>query len=204
MTTAAPGSLGLCGRLTARFQLGVGMGGEWRGGMDGLHRTHLSSFLPGLPCDPGTSLGVLRPPPQKGGGIGHKGVGPSLAGPGGMRANLWAISLYTVIYTAEAPGPPRDEMGLPGTPGECVGLNIAGDASLLPESRQERGGGSLWGRNVLIWGPGPMPSQLPCCRVSKVPAGQCKSTRPSSRPSAEVAPGRALGQPGVPRTTQLS
>lgn len=51
-------------------------GGDGRGvagGMDGLHRTHLSSFLPGLPCDPGTSLGVLRPPPRREEGLGTRG-----------------------------------------------------------------------------------------------------------------------------------
>lgn len=48
----------------------------------------------------------------------------------------------------------------------------------------------------------PMPRQLPCCRGSKAPAGQCKPTQPSARPSAGVAPERVPGQPGVPGTTQ--
>ena len=43
---SSSGSSGLCGRLTARLRLAGGPGGEW-GGLDALHRLHLSSFLPG-------------------------------------------------------------------------------------------------------------------------------------------------------------
>lgn len=60
--------------------------------MGGAARLCLGSVLPSLPCDPGARLGLLRRQ-QVGGGTGPREVGPSRAGPGWVRASVWAISL---------------------------------------------------------------------------------------------------------------
>lgn len=105
--------VGECGGMDW-WWLGLGDGWGVAGGMG--WASQLSSW--GQPCNPGAILG-LRDPCRRARDWAQGGRAESgwLVG-AGVRADVGAVAPapYTTAYTAEAPGPPRDEMGPPGTP----------------------------------------------------------------------------------------